>query len=173
MLSHTEEVCLWRLWDSWGQLSQTVDDEIMKSKTEMITRRGTGHAKIRSYVSCPRKKGPWPHWIGSYALVRYGTLHSIGSYVTVRYCTLHWIRSYALLRYIQLALSFFLQCVAIFKTINQQIRWHDNRFEVNWHPKPTLVLSWILKFFLFGALPIDTLKIKHTKSWKKSLLDIF
>ena len=47
------------------------------------------------------------------------------------------------------------------------IWWHDNRFEVNWRPKPTLVLRWISKFFLFGALPIDTLKIKHTKNLKE------
>ena len=47
------------------------------------------------------------------------------------------------------------------------IRWHDNRFEVNWHPKPTLVLRWISMSFLFGALPIDTLKIKHTKKLKE------
>ena len=53
------------------------------------------------------------------------------------------------------------------------IRWHINRFEVNWPPEPTLVLRWISKFFLFGALPSDTLKIKHTKNWKKPLLDMF
>ena len=47
------------------------------------------------------------------------------------------------------------------------VRWHDNRFEVNWHPKPTLVLHWISMSFLFGALPIDTLKIKHTKKLKE------
>ena len=47
------------------------------------------------------------------------------------------------------------------------LRWHDNRFEVNWHPKPTLVLRWISIFFLFGALPIDTLRIKHTKKLKE------
>jgi len=35
---------------------------------------------------------------------------------------------------------------------------HDNRFEVNWHPKPTPI---------FGALPNDTLKIKHTKKMKE------
>ena len=45
--------------------------------------------------------------------------------------------------------------------------WHDNRFEVNWPPEPTLVLRWISKFFLFGALPSDTLKIKHTKNLKE------
>jgi len=43
----------------------------------------------------------------------------------------------------------------------------DNRFEVNWPPEPTLVLRWISKFFLFGALPSDTLKIKHTKNLKE------
>ena len=48
------------------------------------------------------------------------------------------------------------------------IWWHDNRFEVNWHPKPTLVLRWISKFFLFGALPSDTLKIKHTKKFERN-----
>ena len=42
-----------------------------------------------------------------------------------------------------------------------------NRFEVNWPPEPTLVLGWISKFFLFGALPSDTLKIKHTKNFKE------
>ena len=47
------------------------------------------------------------------------------------------------------------------------IWWHDNRFEVNWRPKPTLVLRWISKFFLFGALPIDTLKIKHSEKLKE------
>ena len=47
------------------------------------------------------------------------------------------------------------------------IWWHDNRFEVNWPPEPTLVLRWISKFFLFGALPSDTLKIKHTKILKE------
>ena len=47
------------------------------------------------------------------------------------------------------------------------IWWHDNRFEVNWPPEPTLVLRWISKFFLFGALPSDTLKIKHTKKLKE------
>ena len=47
------------------------------------------------------------------------------------------------------------------------IWWHDNRFEVNWPPEPTLVLRWISKFFLFGALPSDTLKIKHTKNLKE------
>ena len=45
--------------------------------------------------------------------------------------------------------------------------WHDNRFEVNWPPEPTLVLRWISKFFLVGALPSDTLKIKHTKDLKE------
>ena len=45
--------------------------------------------------------------------------------------------------------------------------WHDNRFEVNWPPEPTLVLRWISKFFLFGALPSDTLKLKHTKNLKE------
>ena len=43
----------------------------------------------------------------------------------------------------------------------------DNRFEVNWPPEATLVLRWISKFFLFGALPSDTLKIKHTKKLKE------
>ena len=43
----------------------------------------------------------------------------------------------------------------------------DNRFEVNWPPEATLVLRWISKFFLFGALPSDTLKIKHTKNLKE------
>ena len=47
------------------------------------------------------------------------------------------------------------------------IWWHDNRFEVNWPPEPTLVLRWISKFFLSGALPSDTLKIKHTKNLKE------
>ena len=47
------------------------------------------------------------------------------------------------------------------------IWWHDNRFEVNWPPEPTLVLRWISKFFLFGALPSDTFKIKHTKNLKE------
>ena len=47
------------------------------------------------------------------------------------------------------------------------IWWHDNRFEVNWPPEPTLVLRWISTFFLFGALPSDTLKIKHTKNLKE------
>ena len=47
------------------------------------------------------------------------------------------------------------------------IRSFDNRFEVNWPPEPTLVLHWISKFFLFGALPSDTLKIKHTKNLKE------
>ena len=50
---------------------------------------------------------------------------------------------------------------------NHHIWWHDNRFEVNWPPEPTLVLRWISKFFLFGALPSDTLKIKHTKNLKE------
>ena len=52
--------------------------------------------------------------------------------------------------------------------VRTSIRWHDNRFEVKWRPKPTLVLRWISKFFLFGALPIDTLKIKHTKNLKET-----
>ena len=43
----------------------------------------------------------------------------------------------------------------------------DNRFEVNWTPEATLVLRWISKFFLFGALPSDTLTIKHTKNLKE------
>ena len=43
----------------------------------------------------------------------------------------------------------------------------DNRFEVNRPPEPTLVLCWISKFFLFGALLSDTLKIKHTKNLKE------
>lgn len=43
----------------------------------------------------------------------------------------------------------------------------DNRFEVNRPPEPTLVLRWISKFFLFGALPSDTLKTKHTKNLKE------
>ena len=47
------------------------------------------------------------------------------------------------------------------------LRSFDNRFEVNWPPEPTLVLRWISKFFLFGALPSDTLKIKHTKNLKE------
>ena len=50
---------------------------------------------------------------------------------------------------------------------DDMIWWHDNRFEVNWPPEPTLVLRWISKFFLFGALPSDTLKIKHTKKLKE------
>ena len=44
-----------------------------------------------------------------------------------------------------------------------RFRSFDNRFEVNWPPEPTLVLCWISKFFLFGALPSDTFKIKHPK----------
>ena len=51
--------------------------------------------------------------------------------------------------------------------INSYIGSFDNRFEVNWPPEPTLVLRWISKFFLFGALPIDILKIKHTKNLKE------
>merc|ERR1712156_769999 len=47
------------------------------------------------------------------------------------------------------------------------IRSFENRFEVNWPPEATLVLRWISKFFLFGALPSDTLKIKHTKKLKE------
>merc|ERR1712156_959083 len=47
------------------------------------------------------------------------------------------------------------------------IRSFENRFEVNWPPEATLVLRWISKFFLFGALPSDTLKIKHTKNLKE------
>ena len=47
------------------------------------------------------------------------------------------------------------------------IRSFDNRFEVNRPPEPTLVLRWISKFFLFGALPSDTFKIKHTKNLKE------
>ena len=39
--------------------------------------------------------------------------------------------------------------------------------KLNWHPKPTLVFRWISMFFLFGALPIDTLTIKHTKKLKE------
>ena len=50
---------------------------MMKSKTEMITRRGTGHAKIRSYVSCPRKRSSWPHSIGS-SCVRCSKWYSCG-----------------------------------------------------------------------------------------------
>ena len=49
----------------------------------------------------------------------------------------------------------------------KRVWWHDNRFEVNWPPDPNLVLRWISKFFLFGALPSDTLKIKHTKNLKE------
>ena len=48
-----------------------------------------------------------------------------------------------------------------------EIRSFDNRFEVNWPPEPTLVLRWVSKFFLFGALSSDTLKIKHTKNLKE------
>jgi len=51
--------------------------------------------------------------------------------------------------------------------LDKLIRSFDNRFEVNWPPEPTLVLRWISKFFLFGALPSDTLKIKHTKNLKE------
>ena len=51
--------------------------------------------------------------------------------------------------------------------IRNCIRWHDNQFEVNWPPEPTLVLRWISKYFLFGALPSNTLKIKHTKKLKE------
>ena len=47
------------------------------------------------------------------------------------------------------------------------LRSFDNRFEVNRPPEPTLVLRWISKFFLFGTLPGDTLKIKHTKNLKE------
>ena len=49
----------------------------------------------------------------------------------------------------------------------ESLRSFDNRFEVNRPPEPTLVLRWISKFFLFGALPSDTLKIKHTKKLKE------
>ena len=49
----------------------------------------------------------------------------------------------------------------------ENTRSFDNRFEVNWPPEPTLVLHWISKFFLFGALPSDTLKIEHTKNLKE------
>ena len=49
----------------------------------------------------------------------------------------------------------------------KSIRSFDNRFEVNWPPEATLALRWISKFFLFGALPSDTLKIKHTKNLKE------
>ena len=31
--------------------------------------------------------------------------------------------------------------------VSSYIWWHNNRFEINWHPKPTLVLCWILMFF--------------------------
>merc|ERR1712107_511907 len=54
------------------------------------------------------------------------------------------------------------QDIIQYKRIFKCIRSFDNRFEVNWPPEPTLVLRWISKFFLFGALPSDTLKIKHT-----------
>ena len=40
-------------------------------------------------------------------------------------------------------------------------------FRVNWPPEHTLVIRWISKFFLFGALPSDTLKIKHKKNLKE------
>ena len=53
------------------------------------------------------------------------------------------------------------------RCLNRDIRSFDNRFEVNWPPEPTLELHWISKFFLFGALPSDTLKIKHTKILKE------
>ena len=53
------------------------------------------------------------------------------------------------------------------RNLETYIWWHDKRFEVNWPPEPTLVLRWISKFFLFGALPSDTLKIKHTKNLKE------
>ena len=62
---------------------------------------------------------------------------------------------------LNLNFSMFSACICLY------IWWHDNRFEVNWHPKPTLVLRWISKFFLFGALPSDKLKIKHTKKLKE------
>ena len=52
-------------------------------------------------------------------------------------------------------------------TLGEKLRSFDNRFEVNRPPEPTLVLRWISKFFLFGALPSDTLKIKHTKKLKE------
>ena len=55
----------------------------------------------------------------------------------------------------------------IFSSCPACLWWHDNRFEVNWPPELTLVLGWISKFFLFGALPSDTMKIKHTKSLKE------
>ena len=32
------------------------------------------------------------------------------------------------------------------RTTKKNIWWHDNRFEVNWPPEPTLVLCWISKF---------------------------
>ena len=51
--------------------------------------------------------------------------------------------------------------------LHNHIRSFDNRFEVNRPPEPTLVLCWISKFFLFGALLSDTLKIKHTKKLKE------
>ena len=55
-----------------------------------------------------------------------------------------------------------------FVLLAPESRWSfDNRFEVNWPPEPNLVLRWISKFFLFGALPSDTLKIKHTKNLKE------
>ena len=61
----------------------------------------------------------------------------------------------------------YVTCSQMQNSRSQTISWHDNRFEVNWRPKPTLVLHWISKFFLFGALPIDTLKMKHTKNLKE------
>ena len=64
------------------------------------------------------------------------------------------------------AYNAFLKIVFVY-SLSILIRWHDNRFEVNWPPEPTLVLRWISKFFLFGALPSDTLKIKHTKKLKE------
>ena len=42
----------------------------------------------------------------------------------------------------------FVQESLLRKKIYGLVRWHDNRFEVNWRPKPTLVLRWISKFFL-------------------------
>ena len=56
--------------------------------------------------------------------------------------------------------------LVIFSRI-KKIWSYDNRFEVNWPPEATLVLRWISKFFLFGALPSDTLKIKHAKNLKE------
>ena len=55
----------------------------------------------------------------------------------------------------------------LYRGISPLLRSFDNRFEVNWPPEPTLVLRWISKFFLFGALPSDTLKIKHTTNLKE------